>query len=30
VSVSVELTFTHRGVPMVNDPSVLFFLVMVI
>jgi hypothetical protein len=30
MSVSIELTFTHRGVPVVNDPSVVFVLVMVI
>jgi hypothetical protein len=30
MSVSIRLTFTHKGVPMVNDPGVVFVLVMVI
>jgi hypothetical protein len=30
VSVSIGMTFTHRGVPVVNDPGVVFVLVMVI
>jgi hypothetical protein len=30
VSVSIRMTFTHRGVPVVNDPGVVFVLVMVI
>jgi hypothetical protein len=30
VSVSIGLTFTHRSVPMVIDPCVVFVLVMVI
>jgi hypothetical protein len=30
VSVIIGMTITHRGVPMVNDPGVVFFLVMVI
>jgi hypothetical protein len=30
MSVSITITFTHRGVPVVNDPSVVFVIVMVI
>jgi hypothetical protein len=30
VSISIGLTFTHRGVPVVNDTGVVFVLVMVI
>jgi hypothetical protein len=30
VSISIELTFTHRDVPMGNDPGVVFVLVKVI
>jgi hypothetical protein len=29
VLVNIRLTFTHRGVPVVNDPGVVFVLVMV-
>jgi hypothetical protein len=30
MSVSIKLTFTHRGVLVENEPSVVFVLVMVI
>jgi hypothetical protein len=30
VSVSIRMKFTHRGVPVVNDPGVVFVIVMVI
>jgi hypothetical protein len=30
VSVSIRMTFTHKGVLVVNDPGVVFVLVMVI
>jgi hypothetical protein len=30
VSVSIEMTFIHKGVLVVNDPGVVFVLVMVI
>jgi hypothetical protein len=30
VSVSIELTFNHMCIPVVNDPGVVFFVVMMI
>ena len=30
MSVTIRMTFTHRGVPVVNEPGVVFVLVMVI
>jgi hypothetical protein len=30
MSISIKMTFTHRGVLLVNDPGVVFVLVMVI
>jgi hypothetical protein len=30
MSVNIGLTFTHRGIPVVNDLGVVFVLVMVI